>query len=527
MNLFRRTRNNLAFVTYLLLTALKIKVNYSSVVNYVESHPQYPSLLTISDCLSQFKVTNQVYQLDKNDYRDAELPFPFITHSSIDKGSFSLVQEVDADDLKITDEMHQKLMISKQEFFSTWEGIILVAYPDDDSGEIDFFQHYTQSLIQKTALPLLLVVIFSLLIFVFSLHTFTWLILWISTLKLIGLAIGIILLTQSINSNSSVVNKICGLVQKSDCNAILQSKAAKITSWLSWSEVGFFYFAGTFLTILILPEVTHILGWVNLMALPFTIYSIADQYKSKQWCILCCAVQGLLLLELICFQAFAKPIEPSGSSLLDQSIIFLLCFLLPVLVWGVLKPVLIKSWSLKSVTQQLNSFRYNIDLFKLALYNQEQIEVLDQLKPIRLGNPLATTVLTIVSNPFCQPCAKAHRVIEEWLQTRDDLSVQIILLVNNQPIQKRVAQHLLALGMSNDQEVVREALNNWFNASHLDYETWAIQYPVEIPRKAKIAFAKQFRWSNNAGIVFTPTLLLDGYKVPAVYELEDLKYVIT
>ncbi|MEZ4900630.1 MAG: hypothetical protein R2822_02145 [Spirosomataceae bacterium] len=31
---------------------------------------------------------------------------------------------------------------------------------------------------------------------------------------------------------------------KTDCNHILTSPAAKITPWLGWSEVGFFYFMG-------------------------------------------------------------------------------------------------------------------------------------------------------------------------------------------------------------------------------------------------------------------------------------------
>ena len=106
---------------------------------------------------------------------------------------------------------------------------------------------------------------------------------------------------QSLNANNPFVKNLCSLGGKNDCNAILKSDAAKVTSWLSWSEVGFFYFFGSLLSLLLASSSLPLLAWLNLFALPYAIYSIAYQYRHKNWCVLCCCVQALLLLEALAF----------------------------------------------------------------------------------------------------------------------------------------------------------------------------------------------------------------------------------
>jgi hypothetical protein len=383
MNVFVTTKNNLIHITHLLLAELHVKVNVSSIASYVDTHPQYPSLQTISDCLHNFKVPNRFYHLEKGDYWRVELPFPFITHSLKNKDCYILVQETDDLDLSLL-ENEEQILMSKQEFFNTWTGTFLVAEPDEHSGEPRYYQRYLQSLFRKTTIPLLIATFFSLIILIFF----------------------------------------------------------------------------------------------NL-----------SQHLS-------------LLFPL------------------------LLCAVLAGLSWLILQPLLFRSRRLKIVTRQLNRFRYNAQLFQAALRCQEYYEIKNELKPIQLGNPDGGLVLTIISNPFCRTCAKVHRFLEDWLASRDDLKIQIILVVSNHPEQKKVAQHMLALGLLKDQEVVMEALTDWYQHPERNYDAWARQYPVEIPRKVKTAFTKQFRWSQDAEVLEAPALLLNGYKVPAVYELEDFQHFI-
>lgn len=381
---FGAIRNNLIYITNLLLAELKVPVVPSSVATYVEAHPVYPGLLTISNCLSTFSVPNHICQIDKKGYWQVELPCPFVTHSFKDKAVFVLVREIDDFNLSLTKDKNKPVMMTKQEFMHTWDGSMLVAEPDEDSGEPSFYGHYLQSLLQLGTFPLLVLIYFSLVIFIY--------------------------------------------------------------------------------------------------------FSLGQHIT--------------LLFPLI------------------------LSYLLPVLCWFVLKPMLIKVAYLPSLKDQLNKFRYNTALFDAALRSQPHYQIKNELKPIQLGNPDAENVLTFICNPFCQRCAQVHHFITQWLTNREDLKIQIILLVSNHAQQKRVGQHMLALGATKDQALIVKALNNWYQDAEQDYESWSRQYPVAIPRTVKLAFIKQFRWSENAGINSTPTLLFNGYLVPAVYEIEDLNYLI-
>lgn len=74
------------------------------------------------------------------------------------------------------------------------------------------------------------------------------------TTKFIGSIISGLLLWQSIDKNNPFIQTLCQAGGKmSDCNNILSSKAAQFTDWLSWSEIGFFYFASSFLALIINP----------------------------------------------------------------------------------------------------------------------------------------------------------------------------------------------------------------------------------------------------------------------------------
>ena len=98
-----------------------------------------------------------------------------------------------------------------------------------------------------------------------------------------------------------MIQVLCQPGSKRDCNAILSSKAAKVFEGLTWSEVGFFYFAGTWLLLLFggrSPFVWQILALLNIVSLPYTVYSIYYQARvAKKWCVLCCTIQALLWLE--------------------------------------------------------------------------------------------------------------------------------------------------------------------------------------------------------------------------------------
>lgn len=526
MNVFNTERTNILSVTYQLLDEINVKVNKSTIRKELESHPDYPGLLSICDCLAMLKVDNQVYRVENKDFDIQNLQFPFITHSSKAEGKFLLVKGLDDGCFILSDEKSRNRKITGKEFFSSWEGLVLYAEATADSAEPDFHKNYVHSFLRKITFPAFLFTLLSVIVLIQFSNTFNWLLAGLSTIKFIGLGISIILLAKSINADHSLIRSVCGSGQKYDCNVILQSEEAKITSWLSWSEVGFFYFSGSLLVILIFPVLVPVLSWINIITLPFTIYSLTYQYRTKKWCLLCCAVQGLLVAECILFSFIPGLFNTGLIHYAGLLIPLILCFFFPVVTWGLIKPVLLKASEAKSSQQQLNKFRHNEELFMLTLTNQQRYETDDELKPIILGNPQSQKIITIASNPFCEPCGRAHSFLDEWLNQRTDLQVQIILSIDAESSQLRIAQHMITLGLLNDKNIVRRALKDWYRQDKKVYESWSERYPVLIRRTAEVACLAQQRWSEEAEVIFTPAIFVNGYKLPELYQLEDLKYLI-
>jgi len=345
--------------------------------------------------------------------------------------------------------------------------------------------------------------------------------------KTLGLMASVLLLIQSIDANNPLIQKLCG-DDKKNCNAILSSNAAKVTDYLNWSEVGFFYFAGTWLALLFNTQqiaVIQTLALINLLCLPYTVYSIYYQWRvAKQWCKFCCAVQAILWLEFFS----AQPYLNFGLHGMSWSAGFAIISSLvtPILIWMVIKPYLLQAKQLKPLKQQLRKFKYNTDLFQRLLSDEVQYALPKDDASLLVGNRNAKITITMVANPFCQPCAKAHKALA-WLHNRDDIKLQVLFsgAINAQDRKTKVAKHLMTL-QQKDSRLAEIAMNAWYDEKDKAYEDWAKKYPVEPDNLVEPKLAEQQAWCNLAGVRGTPAIFINGRRFPENYQPEDLKYFI-
>jgi hypothetical protein len=517
-------------VTLKLIRQLKVKVTESTVRTQVESHPEYPSLLALSDCLTEWGIINQAYQIDKATYDPADLEFPFIAHFAASGGSYILVHQIENGKVTYSDEKVDHASMPEVDFLAKWSGVALHGVVNETNGEPNYQQKKVAEWFNAAKPPLFIIAVIGIILRSLDHGDLSLSYVLLFAVKLVGLATSVLLLVHSIDVNNPLVQNLCSLGNKNNCNAILKSTAAQVTSWLSWSEVGFFYFLGSATALLLAPPTLPLLAWLNVLALPYIAYSLTYQYRQKSWCVLCCTIQAVLGLEFI-----INISSPTAFSLQNVEYNFslistlLLSFTLPVLAWYLLKPMLLQSALVKPLKSQLKKFKYNSDLFNQLLTTQPKYGVSDELMPIVLGNPTAEHVITMVSNPFCGPCATAHQELDEWLKYRDDIQLKIIFTTADHDDDERtkVSRHMSALSLLQDATLVERALNDWYKLSSKKYETWAAKYPISFNGEMSKVTAKQKEWCNLTEIEFTPTILLNGYKLPAPYRLEDIKYLIT
>lgn len=525
---FKKQQGNVEAVTQLLVKNLKVKVTGTTIKQCLTNHPDYPSLMAVDDCLTEWQVANAAYQTDYKNYDSKTMNYPFLAHIKTNGGNLILVYSIIGGEVLYGDEKNRKASMTEVDFLKKWSGTWLYADADEASGEANYKSSDLKEKLDNARTPLLILLAILAVLINVNYQTLAPSYALMLFFKLTGLSTGILLLIQSIDASNPLVQNLCGLNSKNNCNAILKSEAAKVTSWLTWSEVGFFYFAGSLLTLVINPNSLTVLAWINLFTLPYTVYSINYQYRQKNWCILCCTIQVLLWLEFLTSIGFGLITFKQADLTPYTLFLSLFCFLLPIATWAFLKPFFSKASQVSSLKQQLNKFKYNSELFIQALENQPHYAVPEDLMPIILGNPLAENIITMVSNPFCDPCAKAHQQLDEWLRQRNDLQLKIIFTTadHDDDEKTKMARHINALAKSNNMAFVENALSDWYAQTQKKYDTWAEQYPVSLNGDINKVTERQKAWCELAEIAFTPTILVNGYKLPEPYKLEDIKYLI-
>ncbi|MGZ3998995.1 MAG: vitamin K epoxide reductase family protein [Mucilaginibacter sp.] len=525
-------RKNADATVFKFLKYSGISIDPDSVIAELDKHPDYPSLLAISDVLTNFDIENSAFRMGPEELYT--LPYPFIVHSRTDGSSFMIVHDIGPDKAVISTEKWEKHKITTEQFKKQYGGVVLVAAAPENAASPGTVSSFLNSLRAPAIVAAATLILLELIIFNSGLIShLAWQPILVTLAKSAGLVTAILLLVQSIDKNNPLIQVLCTAGgKKADCNAILSSKAASAFWGYSWSEIGFFYFAGTWLVALF--GGSSLLTWrtlllLNLLSLPYTFYSIWHQARvAKQWCVLCCVVQALLWVEFMPLLSINLPLTTGLDITLKSASAILACLLSPVILWAVLKPIFLKTQQLQPLKDQLRKFKYNTELFNLMLNDQPRYAVPDESWSIVLGNVEANSIITMVTNPYCPPCAKTHKLLDDLLDQNENIQARIVFTANNSDddIKTPVSRHMMALAELPDKRIVKKAMHDWYEEKQKNYEAWAKIYPVQLNEANFYKIDKQKAWCTTAEIKGTPTLLLNGHILPQAYQLPDLKYML-
>ncbi len=529
-------------VTIQLLKQLKVKVTDYTVNETVLNHPDYPSILSISDALNSWHVENAAIKIEAD--KLTELPLPFIAFTKNNDNAFVLITKVDDKKVFYLDDFDKTKAKNLSDFLKEFGDVVLLAEANENSGEADYAKarkierrkNLRIPVIIATGIGLIIAAIVSAIINNFQFAKLSLILL----LNFFGLFVASVLLWYEVDKANPALQKICSSGKKTNCNAILSSKAAKVFG-VSWSELGFFYFTGGFLFVIanaVKQSVAaslsafQLIQILNLIALPYIFFSVFYQWRiAKQWCPLCLTVQAILLLEFIT-TLFFQPLAFSFrlSAIISQLSTLLFCFALPIIFWLILKPFLYKEQKAKQDFRSLQRIKFNIDIFNALLEKQKHLTESTDGLGIVLGNKNATNTLIKVCNPYCGPCAKAHPEIEKLLEENNNLKVRIIFFALYGINHERTlpAKHLLAIADAQNEGLTKMALDDWYLANKKDYNVFAEKYPMngELQMQNE-RVNKMKKWCDDTGISFTPTFFYNGFQLPDAYNIKDLKYFLS
>jgi len=360
----------------------------------------------------------------------------------------------------------------------------------------------------------------------FNTAPYNWWVLLFS--KIAGTVICGALLIQFFDKNNPLFTKICKFGSQVDCNSILNSSAAKLWGWLSWSELGFIYFSGGFIALLISNFDIQTLGifvLINILTLPFTFYSLYYQFfVVKKICTFCISILILFWIEFICLLPFWSDVSIQFLTIYPIAI----GYSLPLLSWIVVKPLAYKALQAKQIKVEISKFKRNPDVFQTILLKQPMMPpIRDSMSAIILGNLDAVHTITIITNPVCGPCAEAHRTLEMLLEENAELKVQFIFAVgtDDSATAHKVAQYFL-FAYLNDLPV-QKIMHSWFTNENSSYEDWIKQYQQNTSSNVESQTLKMHKvWCEEAFVDGTPTFYIDSYQQPTLYTLEDLALIL-
>jgi uncharacterized membrane protein len=400
-----------------------VKYTDASANKYFNEHPHKYNLFGLSQMLSDYGIANGGTLIKDKENDILNIETPFIAHAG---GAFVAVKKVSHDKVNY---IWEGLYIeeTKKNFCEGWTGIVLLLEPNESSVEPKYKENKKVELfnfLQKTVLLLALCLVFIMSFLKQSMYDNIGLTLAL-IVNIIGISIGYLLVQKHMHIHSEYGDKICSLFKKSDCNDVLETKAANFLGIIGWSEIGLGYFISNIIIILFTPHLIFYMNLINICVLPYSFWSIWYQgWKAKQWCPLCLIVQVLLwaiFIVNIIFGFFVMPV-------LNMPNIFSIgcIYLIPILIINLLVPKLSEISKIVQITQEMNSLKANDKLFVPLLKEQPYFEVEKSTSSILFGNTEANILITILTNPHCNPCAKMHSRVEKLLEQTNNLCVQYI-----------------------------------------------------------------------------------------------------
>jgi len=518
-----------------ILDLLRVKNTKKYIEDSVLSHPDYPSLLAVSDTLQKFKIENLAINISEDKIHDILLPC--LVQVKKDGASlFFVLNKISEKGIEYFDDKNKPIKVVKEQFFKIWTGICLLAEATEESGEIDIEKKlFSKNLLYGLKIAIGLLLFTWILINFFNSEAITDFIPAIyiaiyTILKIIGLIFSGMLLWFDIDQFNPTLQNFCtGINEKINCNAVLNSKHSKLfKDTLSLSELSFAYFFGT-LGFLLLQQFSYdtlyTLGIISFISLPVIIYSLFYQaFIIKQWCKFCIIIQGVLSLEILVsfFGNFYK-----SNIQLNTIPILLVVLLLPLLAWKLIKPLLNAEKETNMYKRKFNKIKYNPVVLEGLLLKSKKISNSTIGLGISIFNPIAKYNIIKVCNPYCGPCANAHPVLEELVNT-GKINLQILFTAksiddkNGKPV-----SHFLAIDEFYNKKKTQQALDDWYLADQKNYDVFARKYPINGELKKQISKVEAMRkWCNAENITHTPSIFINGYELPREYSIEELKEIL-
>jgi len=514
--------DNVVFVLQKAIRRFKIRVTENSIKEFLLAHPHYPSLKSVCDALTRWKVENYPLNLELEEIKALEMPF--IAHLKSGGGQLVFVEKIESGLVTYFLSGIKRIEEGFEKFSEKLSGAVVVMEAGEGSGEKEYRQHRQNEILNKSLLPLGIISLmaWAVYLFVSKAGGVTYLsgyLFWgLLATKITGLTASVFLVLHELKIHTPLADKICGFSSKTDCDTVLSSNASQVFGWVNWADAGIIYFTGTLIYLLGINAITSlwILAFISALALPYPVFSIYYQaVKTKKWCPFCLMVQVVLIAEFILLFPVLLQVNISITQVLQLGV----SFLISVALWFLFKAYRNTLQKHNKVRYSYLGFKRNPEIFRFLLKNNRREEIPITNNSLVLGIPDAPVTVTAFLSLYCNPCANAFKQLKELLENCPELKINAVFSVYDDEESKKLINTLYHIYRNKGQVQTADFLYKWYTTLKQNrktlYENEQLSEGFDITEIVSEENKKLFEENNVAG---TPTIFVNGYKYPGQYE---------
>lgn len=510
------------------LEKLRIPVSKKYVRQFILSHADYPSLLCVSDLLENLGLDFEIKRLEICDLREIHIPFLLISEHG--RPEFNLVQsQKDLGQLKVRNEFGSAVMIKVKPTL-----------------EILNEQHRKSYSRQKSLKWIVIMVVsFLITLMTFSLIlSFSWFgLIWI-VISAFGLLTSYLIYSKDLGFKFAAVEKFCNFGKNASCDKVLESDNSKVLGNIKFSDLILSFFIFQLVVFYIsgfsnqLSNMTWFLFLVlSALALPVIFYSIYIQYYVlKSWCRLCILVSLVLIFQfaMISWKLYSILLDLTSVEYLG---ITTMAFIYPIIL-GI---TYVARNNMEEINESyLSMFRASRiknspEVFNFLLRQQKKVDFTTVVQEMVIGNRNAPVQIIFVSNLYCTPCKVMHEEASLIvnLNPRDvAITFRFVKVRKNFNENISTSQYIFQYWLENiygkqdESNLTNIMLHNWYG--QMDIIKFSENHRIigEISEDVYKIEAIHEAWIDEAKVVRTPTIFINGYELPSTYNLEDLKILI-
>jgi len=235
--------NHIAKLLYKIFKVYNIPVTYQTIEQTVNTHPEFPSMQSISDAFDAWKIKHVVMRLSIEKLYALEVP----VIAQLKKGDYVWVTQITETNVRFWNDSNKEIIKNRDLFEKEWSGIALAIEDITDAGEADYKQNRFKSIKEKIfgygiaggCISLLCLLLFlswsndSILTLLPKILLFC--------VNATGCLISYMLIRQEKNQSNSLKRKFCTAGTRIDCNRVTKSKYSKLFGLISWAEIGMAY----------------------------------------------------------------------------------------------------------------------------------------------------------------------------------------------------------------------------------------------------------------------------------------------